>query len=225
MALDIKICGVNTPDALDAALSAGADLVGFVHFPRSPRHLAVSDMARLAGTVGGRAAKVVLTVDPDDRLLRDLVEAVAPDLLQLHGAETPERVAAIRAMFGIAVMKVLPVRTHADLAAVPAFAAVADRLLFDAKPDPGALLPGGNGRVFDWQVLHGLDPGRPIMLSGGLDPANVAQALASVRLDGVDVSSGVESAPGIKSPEKILAFVRAARTAPRFPLPVEGQAT
>ncbi len=213
MGLDVKICGVNTPEALEAALEAGADFVGFVHFPKSPRHLSIPAMGALASMVGGRAGKVILTVDADDAQLRALVDAVSPDLLQLHGSESPERVAAIRAMFGVPVMKALPVRTASDLADVPAFAAVADRLLFDAKPDPGALLPGGNGRVFDWNLLHGLDPGLPVMLSGGLDPSNVAQALASVNVGGVDVSSGVESAPGVKSPEKIFGFVRAARAA------------
>lgn len=225
MPLDVKICGVNTPDALAAALEAGTDFVGFVHFPKSPRHLSVEAAGALSGAVRGRAGKVILTVDADDALLRALVDAVSPDLLQLHGDESPERVAAVRAAFGVPVMKVLPVRTAADLAPVPAFAAVSDRLLFDAKPDPGALLPGGNGRVFDWNVLHGLDPGLPIMLSGGLDPSNVAQALASVRVDGVDVSSGVESSPGVKSADKIFAFVRAARAAQRFKSPVEGQAS
>lgn len=225
MPLEVKICGVNTPDALRAALDAGADFVGFVHFSKSPRHLEAGAMGRLAGDVGGRAGKVILTVDAGDAELEALIRAVSPDLLQLHGRESPERVACIRAAFGIPVMKAMPVKTAADLNEVPAFAGVCDRLLFDAKPDPGALLPGGNGRVFDWTVLHGLDPDLPVMLSGGLDPSNVGEALASVRVDGVDVSSGVESAPGVKSPEKIFAFVRAARAAQRFMSPVEGKAS
>lgn len=215
MSLDIKICGVNTPDALEAALAAGADLVGFVSFPKSPRHLEPDAMRALAGAVAGRARVVLLTVDASDGELETLIAAAAPDILQLHGHETPERVAQVRARFGRPVMKAISVRTAADLSVVPDYAAVSDILLFDAKPDPGALLPGGNGRAFDWDLLRSLDPGRPVMLSGGLDPDNVPQALARIRVDGVDVSSGVESAPGVKSPEKIAAFVRAARAATR----------
>ena len=214
MSVEVKICGVNSADALAAALEAGTDLVGFVQFPKSPRHLALHAAQVLAAEVRGRALKVALVVDADDAQLRGVVDAITPDILQLHGHEPPERVAAIRALFGIPVMKALPVAQPADLVQVAAYAAVADRLLFDAKPAPGALLPGGNGQVFDWSLLATLDPGRPVMLSGGLDPFNVGQALASVRVDGVDVSSGVESAPGLKSPEKIFAFVRAVRTAP-----------
>lgn len=210
---DVKICGLTTADTLAAALDAGADLVGFVHFARSPRHLTLAAMPALAAAVGGRAGKVALTVDADDALLADIVAALDPDLLQLHGHETPARVAQVRARFGRPVMKALPVATRPDLASVPAYAAVADRLLFDAKPVPGALLPGGNGRVFDWGLLAGLDAGRPVMLSGGLDATNVAEALAAAAVDGVDVSSGVESAPGVKSAERIHAFVTAARRA------------
>ena len=217
MSVEVKICGVNAADALAAALEAGADLVGFVQFPKSPRHLSLSDAHRLSADVRGRALKVALVVDADDAQLRAILDAIAPDILQLHGHETPERVAAIRTQFGIPVMKALPVALPEDLAQVPAYEAVADRLLFDAKPAPGALLPGGNGQVFDWSLLASLDPGRPVMLSGGLDPSNVGQALASVRVDGVDVSSGVETAPGLKSPEKIFAFVRAVRTATLHP--------
>ncbi len=213
LGIEVKICGVNSAAALDATLEAGADLVGFVHFAKSPRHLHLSDAAALSAQVNGRALKVALLVDPDDALLGDILEAVKPDILQLHGRETAERVAAIRARFGLPVMKALSIARAADLDVVPAYAAVSDRLLFDAKPAPDDLLPGGNGRVFDWSMLDGLDPGRPIMLSGGLDPDNVAQAIARVRVDGVDVSSGVESAPGVKSAEKIFAFVRAARAA------------
>lgn len=211
MGIEVKICGLKTPEALDAALEAGADFVGFVHFPKSPRHLSLAEAAALTPRVRGRAGTVALVVDADDALLADIVAAFAPDLLQLHGHQSPERVAQIRARFGRPVMKALPVAQASDLALVPDYAAVADRLLFDAKPPPGAALPGGNGRVFDWNLLSALDPGRPVMLSGGLDPSNVSQALARVRMDGVDVSSGVETAPGVKSPEKIHAFVRAVR--------------
>ncbi|WP_394003233.1 phosphoribosylanthranilate isomerase [Xanthobacter versatilis] len=209
--LDVKICGITTADALDAALDAGADLVGFVHFPKSPRHLTLAEAPGLVARVEGRARKVALLVDPDDALLAQVVAAFSPDLLQLHGHETPERVAAIRAAFGLPVMKALPVGRREDLAPLPAYAAVADLILFDAKPDPGALLPGGNGRPFDWRLVAGLDAGRPLMLSGGLTVDNVSQALSEVRMDGVDVSSGVEDAPGVKSPDKIRAFVAAVR--------------
>jgi len=216
--LDVKICGIKTADALDAALDAGADLVGFVHFPKSPRHLSLSDAPRLVARVEGRARKVALLVDPDDALLAQVVAAFSPDLLQLHGHESPERVAAIRATFGLPVMKALPVGRREDLAPLPDFAAVADLILFDAKPDPGALLPGGNGRPFDWRLVAGLDAARPLMLSGGLTVDNVSQALSEVRMDGVDVSSGVEDAPGVKSPDKIRAFVAAVRrTEARLP--------
>ncbi len=233
----VKICGLKTPDALHAALDAGADLVGFVHFPRSPRHLALADAPRLIGEARGRAQVVALSVDADDALLAAIVEAFRPDVLQLHGAETPQRVAAVRARFGLPVMKALPVARSEDLAPVADYAAVADMLLFDAKPDPGALLPGGNGRPFDWQLLAELDAACPVMLSGGLTPENVAEALSVARVDGVDVSSGVEDAPGVKSAEKIFAFVAAARKAaaarrdrpaaavPSKAQPIEGQAS
>ena len=213
MGIEVKICGLSTAETLEAALDAGADLVGFVHFPKSPRHVPLSAAPELAAQVRGRAQKVALLVDPDDATVAAVIAAFRPDLLQLHGHETPERVTQLRAIHGLPVMKAIPVARAADLAPVPAYAAVADRLLFDAKPDPSDVLPGGNGRVFDWTVLAGLDPGRPVMLSGGLDAGNVSQALSIIRVDGVDVSSGVETAPGLKSVEKIFAFVRATRAA------------
>jgi len=213
MGLDIKICGLKTLDALDAALDAGADLVGFVHFPKSPRHVPLAEAPALAAHVAGRALKVALVVDADDALLDQVVAAFDPDLLQLHGHETPQRVAAIRARFGRPVMKALPVAVKADLDPLRSYAMVSDRLLFDAKPAPGAVLPGGNGQVFDWHLIRGLDAGRPVMLSGGLDAGNVGAAIAATGVDGVDVSSGVETAPGVKSPEKIHAFVAAVRGA------------
>lgn len=211
--LEVKICGLKTAETLDAALAAGADLVGFVHFPKSPRHVPLADAPALAAQVTGRARKVALLVDPDDALVAAVIEALSPDLLQLHGKESAARVAQIRSRFGLPVMKALPVGRREDLDVLPAYAEVADRILFDAKPEPGALLPGGNGRPFDWQLLAGLDVPRPVMLSGGLDAGNVSQALAAVHVDGVDVSSGVEDAPGVKSPAKIHAFVAAARQA------------
>ena len=209
---EIKICGLSTPDTLDAALAAGADLVGFVHFPRSPRHVTWDEGRRLSAQAKGRAGRVVLLVDPDDALVAAAVAALDPDVIQLHGRETPERVAALRAATGRPVMKAIGIAGPADLAAIPAYAAVADRLLLDAKAPPGARLPGGNGVSFEWDILTGVELPAGTMLSGGLAPDNVAGALARTGLTAVDVSSGVESAPGVKDPERIAAFIAAART-------------
>ena len=207
----VKVCGLGTPETLEAALAAGADWVGFVRFPRSPRHLDLAVGSRLSAAARGRAGRVLLVVDPDDAALDAAVEALDPDLVQLHGRETPERVAAVRARTGRPVMKAVGIADAADLAALPAYAAVADRLLLDAKPPPGAAHPGGNGLAFDWQLLVGLDPGRPFMLSGGLTPETVAEAIRVTGAPAVDVSSGVERAPGIKDPDRIAAFVAAAK--------------
>jgi phosphoribosylanthranilate isomerase len=213
MSLIVKICGLSTADALDVAIEAGADMVGFVFFAPSPRHLAF-DVARTLGRrVRGRAQKVALTVDADDALLDAVVEALQPDLLQLHGKETPARIAALRRRFGKPVMKAIAVEAKGDLAAVAAYAKVADRLLFDARAPREATRPGGLGKPFDWTLLENLHPGLPFMLSGGLDAGNVGEALRITRAPAVDVSSGVERAPGEKDPEKIRAFVRAARLA------------
>ncbi|SFL63648.1 phosphoribosylanthranilate isomerase [Methylorubrum salsuginis] len=209
--VSVKICGLGTEATLDAALDAGADLVGFVHFARSPRHLALDDAGRLARRARGRAARVVLLVDPDDALLAAAVERVDPDLIQLHGRESPERVAAIRRATGRPVMKALGIATADDLFGLPAYAAVADRLLLDAKPPPGATLPGGNGVSFDWGLLAQASLPAGTMLSGGLDARNVAEALARTGLTAVDVSSGVEVRPGEKDVGRIAAFVAAAR--------------
>jgi phosphoribosylanthranilate isomerase len=213
MSLIVKICGLSTPDTLEAALAGGADMVGFVFFPASPRHVGLDAAARLAAQVGGRAAKVALSVDADDAALEAVIAALRPDLLQLHGQEPAARVAAVRKTFGRPVIKALPVATAADLAAIAVYAPVADRLLFDARPPAGATRPGGLGRSFDWGLLEKLEIPVPFMLSGGLDPHNVADAVAQVRPGGVDVSSGVESRPGEKDPAKIRAFIRAARDA------------
>lgn len=207
----VKICGLSTPATLDAALEAGADWVGFVRFPRSPRHVDLETARALSSRARGRAQRVVLLVDPDDEAVAAAIEAIDPDLIQLHGCESPERVVAIRAATGRPVMKALGIATRDDLEKIPVYAAVADRILLDAKAPAGADLPGGNGTRFDWGILEGaaLPPGT--MLSGGLTPDNVAAALARTGLAAADVSSGVESAPGIKDPEKIAAFVAAAR--------------
>lgn len=213
MTLLVKICGLTTPEAVEATVAAGADMAGFVVFPPSPRHLDLSHAHDVVAHANGRLHKVALTVDADDALLAAIVDALKPDLLQLHGKESPARVAAIKARFGIAVMKALPIAEAGDLAAVAHYAGIADRILFDAQPPKGATRPGGLGKAFDWRLLEGLEAGLPTMLSGGLDPHNVAEALNITRSPAVDVSSGVERAPGDKDPEKIAEFVRAARAA------------
>jgi phosphoribosylanthranilate isomerase len=209
----VKICGLKTPEALDAALQAGADLVGFVFFPPSPRNVGFDAAHALGARARGRAGKVALSVDADDALLARIVETLRPDLLQLHGSEPPERVSAVKRRFGLPVMKALPIAEASDLAAVPAYAAVADRLLFDARPPRDATRPGGLGRRFDWRLLEQVESPIPFMLSGGLDAGNVAEALTITRAPAVDVSSGVERAPGEKDPEKIRTFIAAARAA------------
>ena len=210
----VKICGLSTPDTLDAALEAGADMIGLVRFPKSPRHVEPEAGATLADRARGRAQVVALLVDPDDDELDRTLRALRPDLLQLHGRESPERVAEIRARFAVPVMKAVGIADEADVARLAIYAPVSDRLLVDAKPPRTAdALPGGNGLSFDWRLVTGLDLGKPLMLSGGLDPANVAAALRLTGLGGVDVSSGVESAPGVKDRARIAAFVGAAKGA------------
>lgn len=213
MALAIKICGLTAPDALDAALTAGADFVGFVFFPPSPRNLSLEAARALGAQVKGRAGKVALTVDANDDTIAAVVAALQPDMLQLHGKETPERVVAVRTRFGLPVMKALPIATRADLTSIRLYADVVDRLLFDARPPAEATRPGGLGNAFDWTLLKGVDARVPWMLSGGLDPGNVTEAIAVTGAPGVDVSSGVERAPGEKDPGRIRAFIRAARDA------------
>ncbi len=207
----IKICGLSTEATIDAAIEAGAERVGLVFFPKSPRHVDLRHAAALASHARERAAVVALTVDADDASLADIVATVRPDMLQLHGSETPARVGDVRARFGLPVMKAVGVSTGEDLGAARAYARVADEILFDAKPPEGAVLPGGNGMAFDWHILSALDLPVPFMLSGGLDPENVGRALALTRAQAVDVSSGVEVAPGVKSADRIRAFVKASR--------------
>lgn len=213
MSLLVKICGLSTRETLDVALDSGADMVGFVFFPPSPRHVGFDAARDLGARAGSRAAKVALTVDADDAFIAQVIEALRPDLLQLHGKESPARVTALKARFGLPVMKAIAVEATADLASVAPWRAVADRLLFDARAPKDATRPGGLGKAFDWTLLEGVDPGVPWMLSGGLTPENVAEALRVTKAPGVDVSSGVERAPGEKDPEKIRAFIRAARQA------------
>ena len=213
MSLLVKICGLQTPEALDVALESGADLVGFVFFAPSPRNLDDAAARALGARVKGRAGKVALSVDADDAALAAIVEALKPDMLQLHGVETPERVTALRARFGLPVMKAIPVAERKDLARIELYKKIADRLIVDARAPREATRPGGLGTPFDWTLLKGVDPGIPYMLSGGLDAGNVAEALRITRAPGVDVSSGVERAPGEKDADKIRAFIRAARAA------------
>jgi phosphoribosylanthranilate isomerase len=211
MSLIVKICGLSTRETLDVALQAGADMVGFVFFPASPRHIGLNISRDLGRQARGRALKVALTVDADDATLANIVEALQPDILQLHGKETVARLRDIKQAFGLQIMKAIAVETPADLATLPGYAAVADRILFDARAPKEATRPGGLGAVFDWHVLDNLDLKRPFMVSGGLHAGNVAEAVRVSRAGGVDVSSGVERAPGVKDPELIRAFIRAAR--------------
>ena len=213
MAPTVKICGLSTGLTLDAALDAGADMVGFVFFSKSPRHIDWATGRALGRQARGRATIAALSVDADDDTLKHIVDALAPDLMQLHGQETPARVKEIRELFGRPTMKAIGVATHGDLAAAKTYEGVADHLLIDAKPPKGAVLPGGNGRPFDWSLTREFRPSVPWLLSGGLDPDTVEAAIALSGARGVDVSSGVESAPGVKDPARIRAFVAAARRA------------
>jgi len=207
----VKICGVRTPAILDAAASAGADLVGLVFFAKSPRNLSLEEAQLLADKARGRVGTVAVLVDPDDALIDAVANAVRPDFLQLHGHETPERVAAIKARTGLPAIKAIPVAEAADVSAASAYAGIADQILFDAKASPEALLPGGNGVPFDWGVLAKAAP--PFALSGGLDAGNVAGAIRLTGAELVDVSSGVETAPGVKDETLIEQFIQAARSA------------
>jgi phosphoribosylanthranilate isomerase len=213
MSLTVKICGLSTPEALDVALDEGADMVGFVFFPPSPRHISFEAARQLGERVHGRAQKVALTVDADDAWFDAIVEALAPDLLQLHGNETAARVTTLKQRFGLPAMKAVPIAQKDDLVLAANYIVAADRILFDARAPKEATRPGGLGKAFDWRLLRNLALGVPFMLSGGLDAGNVAEALRITKAPGVDVSSGVERSPGEKDPRKIRAFIRAARQA------------
>jgi phosphoribosylanthranilate isomerase len=207
----VKICGVNDAAGFDAAVAAGADMVGFVFFPASPRAVTPAQAAALSGRADGGPERVGLFVDPDDALLDAVLAALSLDVIQLHGEETPARAAEIRARFGLPVMKALGVAEPADLARLAEYAPAVDRFLLDAKPMPGAALPGGNATAFDWRLVAGAAIPRPWLLAGGLTPDNVAEALRQSGAPGVDVSSGVERARGVKDSARIAAFVAAAR--------------
>ena len=204
-----KICGLTTPDTLDAALQGGAAFVGAVVFPKSPRHIPPLHAATLFDRARGKAKIVAVLVDPDDALLSEVALILRPDFIQLHGHETPARAAEARRLTGAGIIKALPIRSEADFAGVPHWADVADHLLFDARPPEGSNLPGGVGASFDWSLMQNRALPANWFLAGGLDPQNVTEA---VRISGaplVDVSSGVESEPGVKDPDRIRAFLEA----------------
>ena len=211
MAVKVKICGVRTPAIVNTAAEAGANYIGLVLFPGSPRYVEVEEARVLAAIGKGKVGTVAVLVDPDDALIDEVVERVRPDLLQLHGNETPDRVAAIRARAGIPVMKAVAVEHAGDVAAADAYAASADYLLFDAKAGAGGTLPGGNGVAFDWLALK--EFAAPFALSGGLTPETVGEAIRATGASLVDVSSGVERAPGDKDAELVKRFIRAAKSA------------
>jgi phosphoribosylanthranilate isomerase len=215
MPVKVKICGIKTPEALQAALAARADFVGFVFYPPSPRCLAPEVAAELAELARGRTSIVALIVDADDALIEHIVRTVDPDMLQLHGSETPERAAEIARRWGKPIIKAIKVETVEDAAEALAYSGIARYVLFDAKApkDLAGALPGGNGLAFDWRLLDGVKDRVPFLLSGGLTPENVAAAIAATGATVVDVSSGVETAPGIKGPDLIRRFIDAARAA------------
>jgi phosphoribosylanthranilate isomerase len=225
MTILVKICGLSTPEALDVALEAGADMVGFVFFPPSPRNIDIDRARALFRRARGRAQIVANLVDAEQRLLDDVICELEPDIIQLHGNESPKTVEAIKIdAEPIRIMKAVGIASAADFELARTYKGVADLLLLDAKPPPGALLPGGNGAPFDWTLFADRDVQTPFLLSGGLTPENVGDAIklagALPRFLGVDVSSGVESAPGVKDPEKIRAFIRAARASLGAGMPV-----
>lgn len=211
MTVEVKICGINDAEGMDAAVAAGADLVGFVFFPPSPRAVTPARAAALSARHAGGPVRVGLFVDPADDDIAAVLAALPLGLIQLHGEETPERAAAIRARFGVPVMKAIGVAEEADFAPVAAFAPAVDRFLFDARPPPGGPLPGGNAQPFEWRLMAGRPVPRPWLLAGGLTPGNVAEAIRAAGAPGVDVSSGVERARGVKDAALIRAFVAAAK--------------
>jgi phosphoribosylanthranilate isomerase len=213
MTVGVKICGLSTEEAVAAALVGGAAYVGFVSFPKSPRHVSLETAAKLAEPVRGRVRVAVVTVDPSDAELDAIAAVLKPDLVQLHGRETPERALEVKARTGAGVIKALSVSGPEDFQAAAAWAGVADHLMFDARPPAGSALPGGVGARFDWDLLAGRSFAAPWFLAGGLTPENVADALRRSGAPLVDVSSGVETAPGLKDPRLISAFLEAVKSA------------
>ena len=210
MTLDIKICGLKTEEAVDKAVALGATHIGFIFFPKSPRNIEPADAGRLAERARGLAKVVAVTVDADSDTLDEIVDQLSPDILQLHGKESPERVLTVKAVYGLPVMKAFSVREADDLKKIDPYIGIADRFLFDAKPPAGSELPGGNGVSFDWKLMHLLDGSVDYMLSGGLNKDNLAEAIQLTGAPGIDASSGVESAPGVKDLGLMEAFFEAA---------------
>lgn len=213
MNLDIKICGLKTDDAVAAALHGGATHIGFIFFGKSPRNIDPAEAGRLRKAAIGKAKAVAVTVDADDAMIETIVASMQPDLLQLHGHESVDRIAEVKARFGLPVIKALALRERDDLDQIKPYIGVADMFLFDAKPPKGSELPGGNGVSFDWQLLSALDGQVPYMLSGGLNAGNIGAALQATNARGIDISSGVESAPGVKDVSLIKEFFQAVRAA------------
>lgn len=207
MPVAVKICGLNSPQGVDAAVAAGARYLGFVFFAKSPRHVTPQQAAELAANVPFGVARVGLFVNPDDAMLQATLAHAPLDVIQLHGSESPARVAEVKDLTGLPVMKAVGISEPADLDHLWDYGLVADMLLIDAKAPKGAVLPGGNGLAFDWRLLAGRQILKPWLLAGGLTPANVSQAIRLTQAKGVDVSSGVESAPGVKDPELIRSFI------------------
>lgn len=206
MKTEVKICGLKTAEAVDKAVALGASHTGFIFFPKSPRNIEPDDAGRLAERIRGKAKIVAVTVDANSDILDEIVSALSPDMLQLHGNESPERVLTVKAVYGLPVIKALSIRDADDLRRIEPFIGIADRFLFDAKPPKGSDLPGGNGVSFDWRLLDALDDSVDYMLSGGLNADNVGEALALTGAKAVDTSSGVESAPGVKDLKRMEEF-------------------
>ncbi|MGC2409255.1 MAG: phosphoribosylanthranilate isomerase [Methyloceanibacter sp.] len=212
MSVKVKICGVRTPDLVETAVAAGADYIGVVFFEKSPRNVTLAEAALVTKAASGQIASVAVLVDPDDLLIEEVVAVAGPDLLQLHGSETPERMAEIKGRFGVPLIKAISVASAEDAAEADRFWDIADMILFDAKPDPAAGRPGGNGVAFNWHSLAALWQGRQFALSGGLTAENVGEAIRVTGATMVDVSSGVEGAPGRKDRDLVRKFIQAAKS-------------
>lgn len=206
MTMTVKICGMKTKETIEAALASGASLIGFIFFEKSPRNVSPEKAGRLRRDIGDRASVVAVTVNADDAFLDRIVDQVNPDFLQLHGGETPQRVREVRARYGLPVIKVFSIRDASDIEAIQAYRGIADRFLLDAKAPAGSELPGGNGVSFDWSLLRALDGDIDYMLSGGLNVGNIRAAIETTGARAIDISSGVESAPGVKDSAMISRF-------------------
>ena len=213
MKTQVKICGLKTAEAAERAVALGASHVGFIFFPKSPRNIEPDDAGRIADRIRGQAKIVAVTVDADNDELDEIVSALNPDILQLHGSEDADRLLTVKAMYGLPVMKAFSVREASDLERIDAYIGIADRFLFDAKPPKGSELPGGNGVSFDWKLLDALDGSVDYMLSGGLNADNIGEAMAQTSARAIDISSGVESAPGVKDLKLMESFFNAVRQA------------